>query len=469
MFAIAIYDKQKDCLILIRDRIGVKPLFYHKTNKEFIFSSEIKSILECNIKKEINIDALNNYLSFNYIPPPGTAFKDIYHLEPGSFMVINNNGQIRKSHWWSLADQEQENIPEKNVIEEFNFILSEAVKIRLRSDVDFGAFLSGGIDSSSVVGYMSKWLDQPVKTFCIGFNDPKYDESPYALEAATLFNTEHYSEKVNANMLDLWDKAIYHCDQPQGDISFLPTMKVSEIASKKVKMVLTGDGGDELFAGYEKYRDFFQEEEYLNNFKKFKSKYLDQISLFTNEAKQRLLKANLVDLNGPRELYESTLAEVKHWDNINKALFIDMKLLLPGNNLVKPDRMGMAHSLEARTPYLDFRMMEFAFKLNGKLKIRNNETKFIMKKSLEDLLGKKLTYRKKQMFTVPIGDWFQGELAKECNNYLNEINSNEILSNYFHQDEISRIFLNHIQKKENNTREIRSIIAIHKWTKIFKL
>ena len=256
MFAIAIYDRRIDELFLVRDRVGEKPLYYSYVNGRLIFGSEIKSILCVFDEKALNAEALSHYFTFNYVPPPLTMFQHINHVMPGTFVRISRSS-IETSVWWDLADIEAEERGELEWIKVFREILSDSVHIRLRSDVPFGAFLSGGVDSSTVVGLMSQHLDTPVNTFCIGFNDSKYDESPFAEAASARFDTVHSVKKVDPNMVDLWPRAVYHCDQPHGDISFLPTYRVAELASEKVKMVLTGDGADELFAGYDKYKDFF--------------------------------------------------------------------------------------------------------------------------------------------------------------------------------------------------------------------
>lgn len=291
MFAISIYDKNIDVLYLIRDRAGEKPLYYSSDGGRVMFASEVKSILQAGHKHSPNLDAISQYLTFNYVPPPLTMFEGIKHVMPGTYLKITRSS-VEQITWWDLSSVKSMQQSESKWVDAFNSTLSDAVRIRLRADVPFGAFLSGGVDSSSVVGLMSRHLDTPVHTFCIGFDDPKYDESSFAQMAAIRFSTDHMVRKVESNMLDLWPKVIRHCDQPHGDVSFLPTYKVAEIASSKVKMVLTGDGADELFAGYDKYKDFFS----LNTINDlsdadFQSKYIDNISLFSKESKDRSARA----------------------------------------------------------------------------------------------------------------------------------------------------------------------------------
>ena len=289
--------------------------------------------------------------------------------------------------------------------EEFNTLLDDSVRLRLRCDVAFGAFLSGGVDSSTVVGMMSRHLTDPVRTYSIGFNEERFDESPYAAQAAQRFSTNHTLRKVDVNMLDLWPLATWHCDQPHGDISFLPTYRVAQLASEEVKVVLTGDGADELFAGYDRYKRFFSETviEAADD-DSFQRSYYRSLSLFDEKAKADLLTDNLgakLEDCDSFDVIASLFAEAEGMDRINQILYTDTQLLLSGNNLVKPDRMGMAVSLEARTPFLDYRMMEMAFRMPGNLKLADGESKYIYKKAVRGLIGDKLAYRKSKCLLYP--------------------------------------------------------------------
>lgn len=468
MFAIAIFDRREHAMYLIRDRIGVKPLYIHDDGSQVTFGSEIKAIMPA-LKQipDMNIEALHHFLTFNYVPAPHTMYQGIKHLMPGHLVKVTAR-ETKFTRWWNLADVEPNyGRSESDWIEEFNFILDDAVRLRLRCDVPFGAFLSGGVDSSTVVGLMSKHMSEPVKTFCIGFDDPKFDESVFAQVAADRFGTQHLMERVNPDMLDLWPLATYHCDQPHGDISFLPTYRVSQLAAKQVKVVLTGDGADELFAGYDKYKSFFSNSDVLSmGDDAFQRHYFRSISLFSDERKLSLyspeLKNRLAKIDS-FEVAKPYFEEVKHQDRINQTLYLDMQLLLSGNNLVKPDRMGMAVSLEARTPFLDYRMMEFGFRMPGELKLKHGETKYLYKKAVTPLIGEELAYRKKQMFTVPVGDWFRTTKKQYC---LEEIQFLFNSSSLFLKDSVQQLFDSHISGQENNTRELRSLIAISHWLKI---
>ncbi|MBN3575786.1 asparagine synthase (glutamine-hydrolyzing) [Vibrio neptunius] len=469
MFAIAIYDKRVDKLFLIRDRVGEKPLHYSYIDDRVVFASEIKSILESGVEKKICYDALDTYLTYNYVTPPLTLFENIKHVLPGHYLEISTRG-VQSTCWWDLSKITPVEKTEDEWIEEFNTTLRSAVSIRLRSDVPFGAFLSGGVDSSTVVGLMSQMVDNPVKTYTIGFNEKKYDESPFALSAAKRFSTSHTVEFVESNMLGLWRDAIYHCDQPHGDVSFMPTYKVAELASRDVKVVLTGDGADELFAGYDKYKNFFANESSLNSdATTFNSEYRDNIALFKDDIKNALYLPETKEKIGKdvsKDLLNNLLDKSTNMGRINQALFVDTMLLLSGNNLVKPDRMGMAVSIENRAPFLDYRIIELAFSMPGELKLKNGETKSIYKKAVAELIGEELTYRKKQMFTVPVGEWLKYDLKDMVDDLL--FSENSLVTSLLDSKFVEGMYNNHCTGQGNYTREIRAIMALEIWLREFQ-
>lgn len=462
MFAIAIYDSKLDELYLIRDRVGEKPYYYYSDNSKLIFASEIKSILASGVDPVVEYKAIDNFLSMNYVLPPYTMFENILHVMPGCYLKVSSNG-VENIEWWNLSSVEEKQKTEDDWIVEFNEILEDSVRIRMRCDVPYGAFLSGGVDSSSVVGLMSKLQEKPVNTFTIGFYEERFDESIYAEEASKRFSSNHLLQKVEANLFDLWPKVTYHCDQPHGDVSFLPTYKVAELASKKVKVVLTGDGADELFAGYDKYKEFFSREINYSD-TEFYNSYIVSISLFTESEKEQLFSRKLKDLlNGYdfRDDLDRYFIESNEMDRVNQALYLDTKLLLSGNNLVKPDRTGMAVSIENRAPFLDYRLIELAFSMPGGLKLKGGETKYIYKKAVSPLIGCDLAYRKKQMFTVPVGDWFKDELYNFCLDTLFSEKANT--RGLFNSDYIRKLFSDHCEGLSNNTRKIRALLALEIW------
>jgi asparagine synthase (glutamine-hydrolysing) len=472
MFAIAIDDAREDAMYLARDRIGVKPLYFADDGGRAIFASELKAMLPFTAAREglggIDLEAIHHYLTFNYIPAPWTVWRGVRHVMPGTWMKFTRTG-VRTERWWNLAEQRERDYEFSDWAQEFLAILDDATRIRLRADVPWGAFLSGGVDSSTIVGLMARHVDRSVKTFCIGFADPRYDESAFAADAARRFGCEHTSEIAELNMLDRWPHVLYHLDQPHGDASFMPTLRVSELAAKHVKVVLTGDGGDELFAGYDKYSDFFaragvQDLEPAS----FQRNYFDSISLFDPQAKQAMYQpavaSQLEGIDSFKAAAQPWFEEAAHLDRLNQALYLDMQLLLSGNNLVKPDRMGMAVSIEARTPFLDWRMMEFAFRSRGATKLHGDDKKHWYKKAVTPLIGQDLAYRKKQMFTVPVGEWFR----TESQSWLREtLEASELVRRLFRPEVVEGMLARHVNGSANYTRELRALAALALWSSPF--
>ena len=473
MFAIAIDDAREDAVYLIRDRIGVKPLYVLDDGQRVLFASEIKAIKPVaqvhKAKLAIDLVAIHHYLTFNYIPAPWTIYQDIKHVMPGTWMKFTRQPGamgVQTQRWWALADQREQDYSFGDWSEQFMAILDDATRIRLRADVPFGAFLSGGVDSSTIVGLMARHVSQPVKTFCIGFEDPRYDESAFALQAAQRFGCDHTMEVAELNMLARWPHVLYHLDQPHGDASFMPMLRVSELAAKHVKVVLTGDGGDELFAGYDKYAAYFaQPDAQALPAADFQRQYFDSISLFSLEAKLALyqpkVRDQLAGIDSFKQAAQPWFDEARHFDRVNQALYMDMQLLLSGNNLVKPDRMGMAVSIEARTPFLDYRMMEFAFRSRGVTKLSaEGDKKHWFKKAAAPLIGQELAHRKKQMFTVPVGDWFKGASYP----WLKEtLQKSELLAEVFNAPGIDLMLEKHRMGTFNYTRELRALAALALW------
>jgi asparagine synthase (glutamine-hydrolysing) len=482
MFAIAIDDAREDAMYLVRDRIGVKPLYVLDDGEQLLFASEIKAIKAAQFGEQnsaprqsareplaIDLVAIHHYLTFNYIPAPWTIYQGIRHVIPGTWMKFTRKSGalgVQTHRWWSLADQRERDFGFDEWSEQFMAILDDATRIRLRADVPFGAFLSGGVDSSTIVGMMARHVSRPVKTFCIGFADPRYDESAFALQAAQRFGCDHTMEVAELNMLAQWPKVLYHLDQPHGDASFMPTLRVSELAAKHVKVVLTGDGGDELFAGYDKYAAFFaRPDAHTLPEAVFQRQYFDSISLFSPAAKLALYQPKVRDQLAGIDSFEQAAKpwfdEAGHFDRVNQALYLDMQLLLSGNNLVKPDRMGMAVSIEARTPFLDYRMMEFAFRSRGVTKLSaGGDKKHWFKKAAAPLIGQELAHRKKQMFTVPVGDWFRGASYPWLKSLLQK---SELLAHVFNAAGIDLMLEQHRSGAANFTRELRALAALALW------
>ncbi|MGC9184010.1 MAG: asparagine synthase (glutamine-hydrolyzing) [Thiomonas sp.] len=474
MFAIAIWDGRAPGhpqLHLVRDRIGVKPLFVHDDGGRVLFGSEIKAILAAQPgRTTLDLPALQHYLAYNYVPPPFTLFTGIEHVMPGTVLTLDSTGSHSR-RWWSLAEQTAQPHTFTAWQDEFLALLDDAVRLRLRADVPFGAFLSGGVDSSTVVALMARHVREPARTFCIGFPDPRFDESPYAREAAQRFGATHREQIVQPDMLDDWGSVLWHCDQPHGDASFMPTRKVSQLAVQDVKVVLTGDGGDELFAGYDKYAGFMAEPA-LRDLPPadFARHYVERTGLFGAQARAALLqpwlRSRLAGVDSVRDVAAPWFEQAAHFDRVNQMLFLDMMLLLPGNNLVKPDRMGMSVSLEARTPFLDWRLMEFAFRAPGNTKLHEGDKKHWFKRAVEPLIGADLAHRKKQMFTVPIGEWFRGPRRQWLFDLL--FAPNALGAQLFDMAQVRKLFDDHVSGAANHTRELRALAALELWAQQFQ-
>jgi len=470
MFTIAVLEVKEERLFLYRDRLGVKPLYLAGgfADGQLLFASEIKALLAAGWPVSPDLGAMAQYLALNYIPAPKTAFAGITHLPPGAMAVVTRGG-VRTEHYWSLGDIAP--VPDMSEAEAkagLLTLLDDATRLRMRSDAGFGAFLSGGLDSSSVVGFMSMYQAEPVRTYAIGFDDPRFDESHFAAMAARRFGTCHRMQVMQPDATSLWPQMIWHCDQPHGDVSFMPMLQVSRLAAQDVKMVLTGDGGDELFAGYEKYLDVFPGGMADALEPGWEHRYARQSGLLTEAQAGSLLAGDLGEAflgTDPYAPLADAICSGEGQDPINRLLLAETQLLLPGNNLVKPDRMAMAHSLEVRSPFLDYRMAEFAFAMPGALKLRGGETKWIYKRAVEPMLGRELTWRKKQMFTVPVGEWFRQHLAGHCRAMLCDGRLEG--RGLFDAGAVAAMLAAHIAGTANYTRQIRALISLEIWFRLF--
>lgn len=463
MFSIAIIDKRNNKLILARDRLGVKPLYLYTKNDEIFFSSEIKTFLKISdFDKSIDFQSIHNYLKFNYIPLPKTIFKNVSHLDPGCFIEISLNTMKRKKKiYWDINNEPEKTFNDKKIFNELDEILYNAIKIRLRSDVKIGSFLSGGLDSSLVCAMTKKHFNVSLESYSIGFDDLRFDESSWAKKVADYCGIKNNVMTLKSNIISDWEKTTFYNDQPHGDISFIPTFILSKFTSKDYKLVLTGDGGDEAFGGYEKYLPNFNDDFY---------KYFNSISLVKNDKIFDDLYTedfrNHIDINQPFEIFKQTVEKVDKKDFKNQILYFDMKQLLPGNNLVKPDKMAMANSLEARSPMLDYRLFEYVNKMPGDLKFQNNVTKYFLKKFALKYLPNDIVFRKKQMFTVPVGEWFKTSLSEYLNDLLRSksfINRNIINDNF-----LKKMITEHNSKSgKDYTRELRALANLEIWYRTF--
>lgn len=455
MFAFAIWDKRESTLFLARDRIGKKPFFYYYDGKTLIFASEIKSILvDPLVTKSMNFEAFYDYFKYLYVPDPKTIYNNIFKLEPGHCLTCGRDG-IRKRQYWDVSFQEHSFGNLKEVSDRLFNLLAESVKMRMISDVPLGAFLSGGIDSSGVVALMAGQQDHPVTTCSIGFDSEQYDEIEFARVIADRFHTDHYEFTVKQNAEAILVDLARYFDEPFADSSSVPTYYVSKLARQQVKVALSGDGGDENFAGYEKYHlddienriraviPRFIREPVLPFLAHLFSKghhsilqrgatLLDALSFgsdygfyLTNTEFNTRLWNTFINDDTRAKLgdYDPFVVTEYHYhradtdNHLSKILYTDLKTYLAGDILVKVDRMSMAHSLEVRAPFLDHKVIEFAASIPASLKYFDGEKKYILQQAFAKVLPENIMRRKKMGFCVPLAEWFRGELktmAERC-------------------------------------------------------
>ncbi len=451
MFAFAIWDSKDDSLFLARDRFGKKPLYYALFDNQFIFGSEPKAILKHpSVRREIDINALSKYLSYEYVPSPYSIFKNIYKLEAGSMLSLKDM-EYRVKRYWDLSFEHKINFDLKDAEAQLLKLLKESVRKRLISDVPLGVFLSGGIDSSSVVSMMAELMDpKDIKTFSIGFREESFDESSDARIIADYFGTDHHEKILSPNtMLDVLPDILDLLDEPFADSSIIPTYLVSRFARQHVKVTLGGDGGDELFLGYPsflahelvRYFDFLPDiikktplkilakiaqtsYDYMSlNFKTLRFlrglNYPEEIrhqvwvGSFTPEDQKKLFLPNKGLNYDPFDIYNVTdkfFQNVKKLDSLDRAMYIYIKTYMTDDILAKVDRASMANSLEVRAPFLDTEFTDFATGIPSYFKLRNFKTKWILKDALMDRLPRQTLKKRKQGFAVPVAKWLKTDL-----------------------------------------------------------
>ncbi len=499
MFAFAIWDERRQRLFIARDRLGIKPLYYYHDAERFIFGSEIKSLLQIDqVPREIDHKALDNFLTFEYIPGPLSIFKNIYKLLPGDWLSYEN-GAIKQQRYWHLQYRTN-GLSEEQLSQQLVELLQDAVKIRLMSDVPLGAFLSGGLDSSSVVAMMSRTSSTPVKTFSIGFDDSTYNELPYARAIAKHFATEHYEEFITPDAVTLTQKIIHQLDEPFGDFSVFPTYLVSEMARKHVTVVLSGDGGDELLAGYDTYLAERMAKGYaklpsflrkgliepavnllpptdkkkglINKAKRFVEgsrlpAHLQHVRwmIFLQEAEKEWLYSHdfRSQLKGhnPYDFIEDKFHALTSTDPLDQQEYVDITTYLVDDILVKVDRMSMAVSLEARVPFLDYRFVEFAATIPSSLRLKSQRTKHILKQAMQGILPEMILNRGKEGFSIPIKNWMKQELKPMM---LEALSPDKVRqAGYFEPAYVDRLIDEHLRGKENHSHRLWALMMFQMW------
>jgi len=495
MFALAVYDKSKEKIILARDRLGEKPLYWSFKNNVLIFSSEICSIINHPfISKDLDMLAVYQFFAFDYTPQPKTVFKDIKKLENGQLLIYEKREVLLKK-FYNLSVHEIK-ISEKEAADRLFNILDEAVKIRLISDAPLGVFLSGGIDSSAIAYFAAKHKPG-IKTFSIGFDEKSFDESRWAKQAASYLKTEHYHRQFSAeDMIDSLPEIFSKIDEPFGDPSLLPTFLLSRFAKEQVTVALGGDGGDELFMGYPNYKA----QKFLNftGLKKIKisglpAKILMKFLPYSskNMAGSFMVQRALMSGKFPAHLrdfaaiggYHSSFEELfrfgaekekelfyfaeeflkdkKDLDYLSKITLLFQKYYLSDNILFKTDRANMYNSLETRAPFLDYRLVDFANSLPSSFKLKWFKSKYIFKKAMENKLPDRIIHRKKKGFGIPLAGWLRGELRDYMFKSLSENNINEI--GFIDYGIVRRLIEEHLSSKMDNKKILWNLIVFQNW------
>ncbi len=486
MFAFALWDGLRRRLLLARDRLGIKPLYYAEFGDRLLFGSELKALLQLpDVPRELDWRAVGHLFTSLCTPLDQSILQGVRKLEPGHLLLASPGQAPRTESYWDVAFVPDRNRREEDFVEGLRDLLEESVRLHLASDVPLGAFLSGGLDSSAVVATMARLSPAPVKTFSIGFTEEAYDELRHARSVAERYGTEHHELVLEPDALEILEDLAWHLDEPFGDPSALPTYMVSKMASEHVTVVLSGDGGDELFAGYDKYRIEARERgveslagpfrpalkalsrsvpeggrghNLLNHFSLAGvERYLDASTLFTRAKQRRLFLPEAferVALHDPWRDAKDLLARAGgHW--LSAVQYLDLKSYLPLDILTKVDAMSMAHSLEARVPLLDHRIVEFAATIPPELGLRHGATKGILKRAMRGILPDAIIDRPKHGFAVPVGAWFRGRLNGFVRDLLFSARSRE--RGIFDPAYVERLLAWHAQGRD---------LDFHLWTLI---
>ena len=495
MFSLAIWDSEIKQLFFARDRVGKKP-FYHTFQKgRFVFASELRCLRAVeDLDFEIDEESIFHYLSLQYIPSPRTIYRNVYKLPPAHFGIFRD-GNVSIHRYWNLSYDDPENLNETEALERFEDQFRESVRLRMIADVPVGAFLSGGLDSSAVVSAMSALSAGAVKTFTIRFEEEAYNEAAFAREVAVRCGTEHLEFTVKPDSAEILPRLAWHYSEPYADSSSIAVYYLSQMTSQYVKTALNGDGGDELFGGYDRYQ--FQSPignpslapalasavrsipinlRYVWRIRKFLEErtfplpaiYFQKICFFSEEEKRELFSPDF--LSKTETL--STLSWYEEWfQRFSSVQFpqnlmaVDIETYLPDDLLVKVDIASMACSLEVRSPFLDHKLLEFAAVLPAKLKIRNGVSKYLLKRYLRDRIPEHLIRRRKQGFGVPIKLWFRGELRDFMKDIL--LSSSSLQRGYFKRSGLEKLMDRHVSGLFDNTHKLYALLMLELWHRAF--
>lgn len=490
MFAFSIWDMKKETMLLARDFFGIKPLYYtqNTVDNSLIFGSEIKSFLkQPAFKKELNKDALMPYLTFQYSVLDETFFKGVFKLKPGHYMIYKK-GEMEIKPYWDIDFDEKENSLD-HYMDQINRTMKESVNYHKISDVKVGSFLSGGIDSSYITALL-----KPNKTFSIGFQDYEgiFNETNLAQELSGILSIENYKKLMNADeCFETLPTIQYHMDEPQSNLSSVPLYFLSKLASEHVTVVLSGEGADEIFGGYVWYQKSAKLEKYekvpyairrslsklssllpenkITTFlakggQKVEEKFIGQAKIFEEEDALRVLKDGYKNAPSVQSITKQVYDQVKGKDDLTKMQYLDLKLWLPGDILLKADKMSMAHSIELRVPFLDKEVMAMASEIPSSLRVNRKDTKYALRAASSEVLPDEWANRPKVGFPVPIRHWLQEE---KYYNIVKEMFQSEMAEEFFNTDELMRFLDEHYTKKHNYARYIWTVYVFLVWYKKF--
>ncbi|MFZ1059033.1 MAG: asparagine synthase (glutamine-hydrolyzing) [Candidatus Rokuibacteriota bacterium] len=505
MFAFALWDESERRLLLARDRVGKKPLYYVQDGERICFASELKALLrDPSLKRAIKAEALDDYFSFGAVQSPATIFQGIAQLPPAHYMVWER-GTARVVEYWDVPQGAVVRRSEADTLEAFAQVFSEAVRVRLVSDVPLGAFLSGGVDSSAVVEAMTRLSNGPVVTTSVGFAERAFSELGHARAVARTVGSDHHEVVVEPRAAEVLPRLVWHLDEPFADSSALPTYYVSKAARERVTVALSGDGGDEVFAGYQRRYGLNRWEAglrrwlpgwaragvlgplgrvypkadwlprplraryFLQNLgTTFEQAYFSDLSLFRGEEKAALLSPDFRrQLNG----HDSFVAFARHFervqglDPLSQLLYVDLKTWLANDILVKVDRMSMANSLEVRSPLLDHKLVEFAATVPPDLKYRGGTSKYLLKRHLEGRVPQSVIYRRKQGFEIPLASWLRGELREMAEDLL--LSPRSLSRGYLRAERVRRMWQDHQRRVRDHSAQLWALMVLELWHRTF--
>jgi asparagine synthase (glutamine-hydrolysing) len=505
MFAIALWDIRNRRLLLARDRVGKKPLYYTQDGERLLFGSELKALMtDPSVKRALNVEALDDYLSFGAVPAPRTIYQNVQQVPPAHYLIWEQ-GRTRSVEYWDVTYRDLPARSEDECLEQFDTIFTEAVRLRLISDVPLGAFLSGGVDSTAVVATMASLLDRPVATTTVTFGERAFNEAPHARTVAEALGTDHQEVVVQPRAVDILPKLVWHLDEPFADSSAIPSYYVSEAARRRVTVALSGDGGDEVFAGYQWRYGLNLLEARLRGWLprpvrrgivgplaaiwpkadrlprplrwKFllrnlsldpEQAYFHDMSLFTPADKQALLTDGFRrGLNGydPFTAFRSHFDRVRGLDHLRRILYVDLKTWLPNDILVKMDRMAMANSLEVRSPLLDHHVIEFAAGLPSEMKYHGRTSKYLLKRFAERRVPPSVIHRPKMGFSIPLAAWLRGELRPMGEDLL--LSDRALGRSYFRAETIRGMWDRHQRGERNHSHHLWALMVLELWHRLF--